>query len=140
METSQLIIGVIAAIGGGLGACFLSWKGWDRDRPWITATGLVLVAGGLFCGTVVAAGATKWSYLVGAVLAGLVLLSLPCRILWDRYRKQRRERALGMWLPEGTIEGEGFRQALAVCSRVDFIYIFLDRTPPLRGDRRYLHL
>jgi hypothetical protein len=116
MEDLQLIIGVIAAVGGGIGACLFAWVGWERDHPWLALAGTIVSSSGLFCGTVAAARASMWSFIVGGVLAGLTLLLLPCRIIWNRWQVQKRGRALGMWLPEGTIEGESFRQALAVCS------------------------
>ncbi|PJF19857.1 hypothetical protein PSACC_00314 [Paramicrosporidium saccamoebae] len=114
METTRLATGVIAAAVGGLGACLLGFKRCDRAHPWVTLGGVLLSATSMFLGTVAAAGAKKWSYGVGAGLAGLALLLLPCCYLWDRLQERRRSRALGMWLPEGTIEEASFEITLSV--------------------------
>jgi hypothetical protein len=118
MDNAQLIIGVIAAIGGGLSACIFAWLGWHRDHPWLALAGTIASSAAMLCGTVAAAGAAKWAYGVGAGLAGLAFLLLPCRYLWHIRQELKQERrrgdALMMWMPEGTIEGESFAQSLSV--------------------------
>ncbi|PJF19086.1 hypothetical protein PSACC_01099 [Paramicrosporidium saccamoebae] len=114
MENTQLVTGIIATAVGGLGACLMVWRRWDRAHPWVALGGVLLSATSMFLGTVAAAGAKKWSCGVGAGLAGLALLLLPCCYLWDRFQERRRSRALGMWLPDGTIEDASFFITLSV--------------------------
>jgi hypothetical protein len=114
MKAAQIAIGAIAAVGSGISACIFAWKGWNRDNPWLALAGTIVSSSGLFCGTVTAARAAMWSFILGGVLAGLALLLLPCRILWDNWQDRRRRQALGVWAGEGMLEYPSFCEALTV--------------------------
>jgi hypothetical protein len=115
MGVAQLVIGIVAAVTGGLGACLLGVVRLDRKHPWLALVCTLLTAATIFCGTVAAAEAKKWSFGVGAGLAGIALLLPLCRYIGEHILERRRSKASKMWLlPEGTIEGESFYVALSV--------------------------